>query len=68
MQILTAKHWTEIGDPYGRDRGRIKGVDRDGNPIETVTVSTNLDPWEHPEIKPSTKKYTRAGLTLSAHM
>ena len=23
MQILTAKHWTELGDPYGRGR---KGV------------------------------------------
>jgi hypothetical protein len=24
MQILTAKHWTEVRDPYERIRGRIK--------------------------------------------
>jgi hypothetical protein len=24
MQILTAKHWTELGDPYGRVRKGVK--------------------------------------------
>jgi hypothetical protein len=49
MQILTAKHWTEVGDPYGRAKGRIKGTKDDGNPTGRPTVSTNLDPWEFPE-------------------
>jgi hypothetical protein len=33
MQILTANHWTEVRDLYGRVRGRIKGAEGDGNPI-----------------------------------
>ena len=49
MQILTANHWTEVRDPYGRVRGRIEGTEGDGNPIGRPTVSTNLDPWELPE-------------------
>lgn len=26
------KHWTEVGDRYGRDKGRIEGTEGDGNP------------------------------------
>ena len=49
MQILTASHWTEDWDPYGRIRERIEGTEGDGNPIGRPTVSTNLDSWELPE-------------------
>jgi hypothetical protein len=33
MQILTANHWIEVEDPYGRVRRRIEGAEGDGNPI-----------------------------------
>lgn len=39
MQILTGKHWMEVGDPCRRVSRRIEGV---GNPLERPTVSTNL--------------------------
>lgn len=64
MQILTANHWTEVRDPYGRVRGRIEGAEGDGNPIGRPTVSTNLDPWELPETEPPTKEHTWAGPRL----
>jgi hypothetical protein len=66
MQISTAKHWTEVGDPCGRVRGRIEGTEGDGNPIGRPTVSTNLDPWELPETKPPTKEHTQADLRQPA--
>jgi hypothetical protein len=58
MQMLTAKHWTETGDPYVRVRGRIEGTGDDVNPIGRPTVSTNLDPCELPETQPTTVEYT----------
>jgi hypothetical protein len=61
MQILTPKHWTESGEPYGRVRGMIEGAERDGIPIGRPTVSTTLDPWDHQEINPSTKEHKLAG-------
>jgi hypothetical protein len=68
MQILRINHWTEVGDPYGRVRGRIEGAEGDGNPIGRPTVSTNLDPRELSETKPPTKEHTFAGPRLLAHM
>ena len=68
MQILTTKHWTEGGNPNGRVRGRIEGTEGDGNPIGRSSVSTNLDPWQLPEIKPPTKEHTWAGLKPLAHL
>jgi len=68
MQILTAIHWTEAGDPYGRIRGKIEGTEWDGNPIGRTTESTNLDPGELPETKPQAKEHTRAGPRPPAHM
>ena len=59
MQILTANHWTELRDPYGRVRERSEGNEGDGNPIGRPTVSTNLDSWELPETKPPTKSICR---------
>jgi hypothetical protein len=41
MQILISNHWTEVRDPYGRDR--IERTE-DANPIERPTVSTNSEP------------------------
>ncbi|EDL24446.1 mCG1048826 [Mus musculus] len=40
MQILTANHWTEVRDPYGR----LRRAEGDGNPIGRPTVSTNWTP------------------------
>jgi hypothetical protein len=33
MHILTANHLIEVGDPYGRVRGRTEGDEGDYNPI-----------------------------------
>ena len=56
MQMLTANHCTEVGDPM-EELG-----EGDCNPIGRTTVSTNLDPWELPETKPPTKEHTWAVL------
>ena len=61
MQILTANHWTKLGDSNGRVRGRIEKDEGDGNPIGRATVSTNLDPWEFLEAKAPTEEHTWAG-------
>ena len=47
MQILTANHWTEPGDPNGRDRGRTEGVKWDCNPIRTIETNwtTQSSQW-----------------------
>jgi hypothetical protein len=55
------KHWTEVGDHYRRVKGRIRGAEGNCNPTGRPKVSTNLDPWELPETKPSTKVHTQAG-------
>jgi hypothetical protein len=68
MQILTANHWTEVRDPYGRVRGRIEGTKGGGNSIGRPTVLTNLDPWGLSETEPPTKEHTLAGLRSLAHM
>ena len=43
MQILTANHWTEIGDPNERVRGRTEGAEGGGNPIGRTTATTDPD-------------------------
>jgi hypothetical protein len=44
MQILTSKHWTELGNSCGRVGGRIEGPERDRNIIGKPTEPTNLNP------------------------
>jgi hypothetical protein len=44
MQILTANHWTESGEPNGGVRGRTEGAEGDCNPIERAIISTNQIP------------------------
>jgi hypothetical protein len=61
MQTLTAKHWTEVRDPYGRIGGKSEGTEGDGNPIDRPTVSTNLDCWELSETEPLIKEHKEAG-------
>jgi hypothetical protein len=68
MQRLTANHWTEVGDPHGRVRGRIEGIEGDGNPIGRTTMSIKSDPWELPETKPQTKEHIWAGPRPSTHL
>ena len=68
MQILTANHCTEVGDPYGRVKGKTEGAKGEGNLIERPTVLTNLDPWELPETKATTKEHSQARLRSSAHI
>lgn len=50
----TAKHWTEVGYPYGRVR-RTEGTKEDGNSIGRSTVSTDLDLGDLPETKPPSR-------------
>jgi hypothetical protein len=70
MQIHTTNHCTEVGDPYGRIRGKIEelrgiATQYTGRP----TVSTILDPLKCSETKPPTKKQIQAGLSsLLQHM
>ena len=52
MQILTANHWIEISNQYGRVRGRTERVEGDYNPIRRKTMSINSDPSELPKTKP----------------
>ena len=49
MQILIAKHWMEVGDPYERVRRRTEIPEGDDNPKGIPTVSPNLDPWTPPK-------------------
>jgi hypothetical protein len=44
MQILTASHWTEVRDPYGRVRERTEAAEEDINPLGRPTVSTSQTP------------------------
>jgi hypothetical protein len=60
MQILTARHWTEVRNSYGKLRGRIEGTEGVDNPIERPTVSTNLETWEFPETELPTKEHIPA--------
>jgi hypothetical protein len=68
MQIVTANHWTDIGNPYGKDRVRTEGAEGNDNPIGRPIVSSNTDPWDFPETNPLTKEHTWAGLRLLAHV
>jgi hypothetical protein len=61
MQIPTAKHWTEIGDSYGRVEGRIEDPEGDRNSIERLRESTNRDLKELSEAEPPNKEYAWAG-------
>jgi|UPI0000F4A459 hypothetical protein len=61
MQILTANHWIEISNQYGRVRGRTERVEGDYNPIRRKTMSINSDPSELPKTKPRAKEHTWTG-------
>jgi hypothetical protein len=62
MQILRANHWTDIRNPHGRVRERIKGAKEYANSIGRPTVSTNPDPSELQETMAPTKEHTCAAL------
>jgi hypothetical protein len=59
--MLTAKHWTELGDPNGEVRTEgAKGI---CNPIGRTTISTEL-----PGTKPPAKEYTSGDTWLQLDM
>ena len=68
MQILSFYHETEVGDFYGRVRGRIEGAEGDSNPIGRTTVSINQDLSEFPKTKPPTMENAWVGPLPLAHM
>ena len=60
----TVIHWMEVGDLYGRVRGKIEGTEGDSNAIRRTTISTNLNQWEAPESEPPIKEHITAGPRL----
>jgi hypothetical protein len=57
MQIVTAKHWIQNEDPYGRVRIRIKGTEGDGKPIGGSTFYSSSQPVDHDSHKGSHINY-----------
>ena len=53
MQILTTNYWIEVREQYKRAKGGTEGSEGDCNTVGRTTVSTNPDPSELPETKPS---------------
>ena len=68
MQIPTATEWTNVGDPYGRVRGKIEGPEYDGNQAGRPTVSSNPVSWKLPENELLIKEHTWTGVRPLAHM
>jgi hypothetical protein len=56
--IPTNKHWIEVGNSYGRIRGRIEGLEGDRNLTGRLTGSTNLNFRELLETEPPTNEHT----------
>jgi hypothetical protein len=54
-QILKSNHWTEVRNPYGWIRGRIKGAVGEGNPIGRPAASTDPDSREFSDTEPPTR-------------
>jgi hypothetical protein len=46
--MLTGNHWSEVGDHYGRVRGKIKGTEVDGSYIGRTTESINPETLRAP--------------------
>jgi hypothetical protein len=46
MQRSTVKHYTELGESFGRRGGRIVGAKGVKDTIRKPTETTNLGPWE----------------------
>ena len=63
MQIPTANHCPENGNPYGRITGRLKELR-----WMATSVTTIPDPWELPETKPPTKVHTSGDPWLLTYM
>ena len=61
MHICRANHWTQVIDTYGRVMGRIEEAVGDNNLLRRQTVSSNQEPWELVETKPSSKEHTWDG-------
>ena len=57
MQILTANHWSETGDPNGRVMERSEGAEGECNPIGRSTVSTNQMPQSSQGLKHNQRIY-----------
>jgi hypothetical protein len=53
--MLTPKHCTEVGNLYGRIRGRIEEAEGESDLIGRTAVSTNPDLRELLETKSSTR-------------
>lgn len=62
MQIFTAKHWKEVGKPYGRVGRNVEGIERDCNLTGIPILMMNLESWELPESEPPAKEHTHTGL------
>lgn len=57
--MVSANHWIEVWDKYGRVRVRSEGAEGDYNSIGRTTVLANPDTSELPETTPETKGHTQ---------
>jgi hypothetical protein len=44
MQIFVLNQWTEVADPCGLIRERLKEAEEESDPVRGPAVSINLDP------------------------
>jgi hypothetical protein len=67
MQIFRHNQWTEVCDPSGWIREKLKEVEKSDS-IGKPTVSSNLDAWDLSDTKPSIRQHREAGLRPRTHI
>ena len=68
MQTPTAKQWMELGESYGRVRGRIEDLAGNRNSTGKSTKLTNLDPRGSQRLNHQSKNIHRLNLGLLTHV
>jgi len=54
MQVFSPNQCTEVRDPCGWIKERLKEAEEEGNPIGRPAVSTNLELWDLSDTEPTT--------------
>jgi hypothetical protein len=68
MQIFAPNQWTEVADPCGKIRERLKEAEYMGHPVGGLAVSINLALLELSNIGPSTRQHTPADMMTPIHI
>jgi hypothetical protein len=55
MQIRILNHWTDVGHPYVRIRGKMEEAEGESDSMGRPAVSTHPDPRELLETEPPTR-------------